>query len=77
MKQFTEEELQKELDKAYEAGQSTGFADGILERIRQRKRISAQKRELRRLNKQIERLYAGAAAQRRYESHPFEFDTGE
>jgi hypothetical protein len=77
MKQFTEEELKKELDKAFRVGQSTGLANGIVERIRMQKRISAQKRELRRLNKQIERLYVGAAAQRRYEANPFEFDTGE
>lgn len=91
MKQFTEDELKKELDGSFDQGYDAGYKRAVkdvesirendlradLEKIRLATHVANQRRELRRLNKQIERLYAGAAAQRRYESHPFEFDTGE
>lgn len=66
MKQFTEAELADKLREANEAGFNDGYAMGSHDTSFQyRKRLTNQRRELRRLNKKIEYLHmafkAGAA----------------
>ena len=76
MKQFTEAELEKLLDEQYDLGYAAGFANGVkANTIAIGAKSANQRRELRRLNKQLELMYKGAAAMCREEANPFAVKT--